>query len=400
MPDTDGNTRETATRIVPGEDRAAELADGDTDYFRIPVDRAGTLLVYTSGTTDTTGFLAQADGTGLINRFDGGDGDNFRIEIHVSAGTYYAQVTIGRDAVPGPYTLHVRLVPDDHGNERTSATRIDPGRDRPGELSARDVDYFQVTVDRAGILVAYSSGSADTAARLEDAGGTALARDDDEGTDLNFRIEQVVPAGTYYVRVHGDGDIRAGRYTVHVRFEPDADGDTRGTATRVAPGEDRAAGLTPGDEDWFQITLNQPGSLLVYTSGSLSTVGHLTNAGGIELAMDEDGGHPTSTSESSAASPPARTTSGWQAPAPFGVGRYTLHVRFAAGDGHGDTRHTATPIVVGPSTSIEVTQAGELTAGDTDWFDVIVEQPRNVAGLHERRHRYPRQHGAQPRNDL
>ena len=43
-------------------------------------------------------------------------------------------------------------------------------------------------------------------------------------------------------------------------------------------------------------------------------------------------------------------------------------------DDHGDTRQTATPIVLDTSTSTEVTTGGELTPGDEDYFRFTVDR--------------------------
>ena len=70
----------------------------------------------------------------------------------------------------------------------------------------------------AGTLEIYTSGSTDTAGRLDDADGDLVSRDNDSGTALNFRIEQDVSTGTYYIGVAGMTRTVTGNYTRHVRL--------------------------------------------------------------------------------------------------------------------------------------------------------------------------------------
>ncbi len=108
---------------------------------------------------------------------------------------------------------------DDHGDDRTSATRVDLESDTQGNLSGGDVDYFRVNVDAAGMLEVYTSGDVDTVGELQDSTGSPIDDNDDGGVSLNFRIAADVSAGVYYVRVSGYSSRTAGDYTLHVRFD-------------------------------------------------------------------------------------------------------------------------------------------------------------------------------------
>ncbi|MDE0380098.1 MAG: hypothetical protein OXI20_12730, partial [Rhodospirillales bacterium] len=48
--------------------------------------------------------------------------------------------------------------------------------------------------------------------------------------------------------------------------------------------------MTPGDYDFFRITVDGPGRMLVYSSGSTDTYGRLEDRFGRTLADDDDGG--------------------------------------------------------------------------------------------------------------
>ena len=99
-------TLEGATPVDLGSSTDGSLSEGDTDYFRVEMSSAGTLTVYTTGSTDTYGFIFDSSGNVLAENDDGGEGRNFWVSAPVSAGTYHIQVE-GFSSSTGDYTLHV-----------------------------------------------------------------------------------------------------------------------------------------------------------------------------------------------------------------------------------------------------------------------------------------------------
>ena len=82
---------------------------GDGDVFRVATG-SGTLRVYSNGPTNTYGTLLDADGAQLASNDDSGSGNNFLIEVEVSAGVHYVEVSGFADATTGPYTLSIEFV--------------------------------------------------------------------------------------------------------------------------------------------------------------------------------------------------------------------------------------------------------------------------------------------------
>ena len=101
------NTLDGATPVDLGSSTAGSLSEGDTDYFRVEMSSAGTLTVYTTGDTDTEGYILDSSGNILDYNDDGGEGWNFRVSAPVSAGTYYIRVEGSSSWDTGDYTLHV-----------------------------------------------------------------------------------------------------------------------------------------------------------------------------------------------------------------------------------------------------------------------------------------------------
>ena len=99
--------------------------------------------------------------------------------------------------------------------------KIDPGN---------DVDYFSVQVEAFGQLILWTTttGPLDTIGTLQNSEGVTLATNADKNVneELNFRIEQDVYPGTYYIKVQSYEQM-TGDYTIYAAFAPaiDVNGD-------------------------------------------------------------------------------------------------------------------------------------------------------------------------------
>ena len=311
--DDHGDTRSDATDLALGSSVQGEIEEGDDDdYFRVKVAVEGTLTVYTRGDLDTVGELQAGDGSILASVDDGGDGRNFSIERDVGPGAYYVKVSSGgtatgsyvvlasfdggsvtTDSVPLPPSLS-----DDHGDTRLDASDITLGFSAQGQIEeGDDDDYFRVQVTEAGTLTVYTTGSLDTLGELQASDGSSIASNDDGGYGLNFRIEHDVGPGAYYVGVSSHGTA-TGDYVVLASFvtevlplPPHDHGDTRSDATDLALGSAVRGQIEQGDDDdYFRVQVTEAGTLAVYTTGSLDTLGELQASDGSSIASDDDDG--------------------------------------------------------------------------------------------------------------
>ena len=119
----------------------------------------------------------------------------------------------------------------DHSNTQVEATALLLG----GSLTAKidpgtDVDYFSVPIEVRGQLTLWTTttGTLGTIGTLQNSDGTTLVTTADANGDeaLNFRIEQVVEPGTYYIKVQSY-EQKIGDYTLYAAFVPatDVNGD-------------------------------------------------------------------------------------------------------------------------------------------------------------------------------
>ena len=293
-----GDTQDEATRINIGSPTVGYIWPEDTDFFRVRVSDSGRLTAYTTSDFDTYGIIYDSSGDQLASNDDAGSGRNFQFSTRVSPGTYYIQVRGYSSSSEGIYTLHVDMEivqPDDHGNTRSTATRISLGSETDGRIEPEDdVDFFRVTVSTAGRLSAYTTGSLDTHGYIYDSSGNQLASDDDDGSGRNFQFSTRVSPGIYYIKVEEHGQNNTGNYTLHVDMEiaqPDDHGNTRSTATRISLGSETDGRIDPeNDVDFFRVTVSTAGRLSAYTTGSLDTHGYIYDSSGNQLASDDDDG--------------------------------------------------------------------------------------------------------------
>ena len=204
------------------------------------------------------------------------------------------------------------IVADDHGNDSSSATVVDIPSTTAGTLDAGDQDFFRIDIGVAGSLTLESSGSTDTYGILYDGDSAELARDDDGGTDQNFRISRdSLQPGTYYLLLRAFGPAVSGDYslTVSGSAQPraidvesesasageasstaDDHGDDPATATPVAIPSTTAGELGTGDKDYFRIDIIRAGILTFETTGSTDTYGTLYDSDGAVIDEDNDRG--------------------------------------------------------------------------------------------------------------
>ena len=270
----------TARAIPAGGTVAAALDEaGDIDYWRVAIPSYGTLVAETTGDADTLGTLEDEQGLALATDDDGGAGGNFRIEQDVDRGTYYVRVAGADDGV-GDYALRVAhtplpisALPAVAWDEGTVAAIAEP----------YEVDRWRLDVETDAAVALHTTGGLDTVGILEDAAGETLAEDDDGGAGLNFRIDTLLRAGSYLVKVTGYQE-EVGLYTLHANQTPLS--DIPAIAEDGSDGEIDA----PAESDYWRWEVTSLGISTLETTGPTNTVGRLHTAAGEQTALDDDGG--------------------------------------------------------------------------------------------------------------
>ena len=382
-PDDVNGTRANAGSLALNstEDSYAISPYGDVDWLRLDVPSAGVLKVWTTGNADTTGHLTNSSGVDLEFNDDDGFDLNFSLEVNVSAGTYYIVVQGFGTADYYEYDIHSEFTaaggggggtpvaggtlprsvdPDDVNGWWTDAVSLDlNGMEEDWQISpAGDVDYLKIDVPSAGLLKVWTTGNTDVIGILIDDNLEIVNNDladDDAGNGLNFRIEEDVSAGTYYIAVQGFG---TGLYDIHSEFTAAGGGGTPvagGTLPRSPDPDDvngwwtGAASLDPnglaedwqispaGDVDYLKIDVPSAGLLELWTTGNVDTYGTLIDSNLGIVAENDDG--PTDLNFSISIGPPHISAGTYyiavQGLTDLDTGLYDLHSRFTPGGGGG-----------------------------------------------------------------
>ena len=401
--DDHGDTRDTATPLTLGTPATGMLiSHDDVDLFRLEIINPTRLIIYTTGEGYTKGSLLDDTGTRIAFDEDAGNGDNFKIFTPLlDPGLYYVDVRgyYGN----GPYTLHVDVdeVQDHHGDTTETATVLTPNRygetEEAGRIDAgNDVDFFRLEITRTAQVTIFTTGLLDTEGSLLNDEEALIASNDDGFSNeygfsgnFNFRIF-ALPPGTYSVKV-GSRDGATGAYTLWVEVDVNADGAERiASATTLTPGTSQTVTVSESDSynyDIFRLVITSDSQVTIWTTGQGSTYGELFAYRdalipfGTYIALDYPSGDDPDPNFriTTPLTPGLYYVNVYGYPGGGGTeGTYTLHVDVVpinggGGDDHGDTRDTATPLMLGtPATGMLIPH------DDVDLFRLEIINPTRL----------------------
>lgn len=286
---------------------------GENDYYSFYFTDWGKFTVQSEGSTDTYGFLLDANGRYVYVDNNSAD-PNFKMtDVKVHPGTYYLRVKHYLTSGTGRYYLRNSFTPappDDHGNTMASATAIDSVSHRGTRVTGSierggDVDWFRVYVNGNSftstalpyvLFTAISTGTTTLVARLYDSTGQELAWNDRSLGSVNFSVAVNPPggSGTYYLKVqHWDPNIGTGDYGLTLWVYGDDHRATMGGTTSSVWLNYNTATVAggiqlPGDTDMFRINVSGGGFLTATSTGTTDVVGRLYDSTGRELMMNDD----------------------------------------------------------------------------------------------------------------
>ncbi|MDP3613096.1 MAG: hypothetical protein Q8R98_14665, partial [Rubrivivax sp.] len=266
----------------------------DVDFFKLSAASGGSYVLASTGSTDTTGTLYDANYSPITSDFSSGGGGNFSISRELTSGTYYLGVTGGG---AGAYQLQVTGPTGGPGPVPWPTTSVAVGSVTVASLAtSTEHDYFKLTVANSGTYVLYTTGSTATAGILYDSGYRQITSDTMSGEGSNFAITTTLVPGTYYVDVTGGLWNASGAYQLHVDgagagTATDDHGYTPWSATTVTVGSTTSGILSAADDqDYFKLTVANSGTYVLYSTGSTDTTGVLYDSGYRQIASDASGG--------------------------------------------------------------------------------------------------------------
>ena len=281
----------------------------DVDVFRLDVPHDRTAVTVRSSGSPVHMRLVDSSLTEVTADNQGG---NARLEATLDAGVHYVLVgghergdyrlLAWGDAAGCPCALQPAV--RDVGDEPESSALLRLGGAQLAGVvgDAADVDVFRLDVAGDTRVEVRASGPTDTRGELLDGTGARIASDDDSGPGSNFRIEETLAAGIYYVAVTG----AQGNYSVGARLADALDQGGTVAASALLPvftAEQLAsvspamllgtsARIWPGTDDVDAFRLDVPHddtALTVRTAGS-PVHARLVDSSLNELALDDHGG--------------------------------------------------------------------------------------------------------------
>ena len=264
-------------------------SNGQNNYYSFTVITPGRYVIYTRGGTTTEAALYNANYSTILSVIRlNGEQNNFRMDVVLTAGTYYLGIKGLYPNPVGNYRLHIdgpgegtQMDRDDHGLSAWNATAVAVGSVTNGGLDVPgDEDFFKFTVTNPGKYVIYTRGPTTTEAALYDVNyATLLSVIRLNGEQNNFRMEVVLTAGTYYLEIKGLYPNPTGNYRLHIdgpgegtQSDSDDHGLSAWNATPVSVNSVTNGILdVPGDEDFFAFTIMAPGNYVIYATGPTTT---------------------------------------------------------------------------------------------------------------------------------
>ena len=198
----------------------------DEDYFKLKLSETTEVAIRTSGFPDTLGELQNNNGMVIASNDDGylpGGWKNFLIRESLNAGVYYVKVSSFVSSFDGPYTVYATAITEP-GSAIADAQPLTLGGTAGGIIDpAGDEDYFSLTLDEpAYVIIGAASQDIDTDGTLLDDSSNPVQGhifDDRRG----FYMQISLNAGTYYVKVAGNGATDTGRYAIRATEDPGQD---------------------------------------------------------------------------------------------------------------------------------------------------------------------------------
>lgn len=237
------NTSTQATPLVPVNDVGTAWitegildVDDAIDFYKLSIENSALVQVATeaqndAGEYDTLLSLYTLDGDLLAESDDSGDGGWSRVSLSLEAGDYILTVEMDEyGTLPLPYRLRatatpVRTVSETEPND-TDETSENIEWAMGGALlieaaigTEGDVDSFQIVLDEAMTMTfetgprSGSSASNDTTLAIYDEDLWQIGYNDDANGSWS-RVEQELPAGTYYIVIESYFDDETFDYSL------------------------------------------------------------------------------------------------------------------------------------------------------------------------------------------
>ncbi len=265
-----GGTRADASVLAAGSYVGGSVDPGDdVDYFKLVLDAAVGVVIYTRGDLNTVGELQSSDGTRLAGNDNGmlvWGTRNFLIWDSLAAGTYYIKVT-SHDGATGDYILRNLTIADSDSSVGKRQT-IALGTALTGlRESSSDNDGYTFTLTQQTKVVV--RGTSRIEGEILDSANNAVSGVEsfDSLPYSGFVHRADLAAGTYNIDVSPVSESSDGLYTLYLLEAPDP-GSMRDSAIPLAFYRAAVGTIDPTtDADYFRIETEEDTHVSVFASG-------------------------------------------------------------------------------------------------------------------------------------
>jgi hypothetical protein len=356
----------------------------DVDWVRFTLNARRDVTLTTNGSSGDTLMVLFGPNSSTLEVArddDHGSGEFAKITRRgLEPGHYYVRINErGRDATIDGYTLRLTsersgdmFEPDD-SPERASGIALNSVQSRSLDV-ATDLDWVRFRLFRQSAVTVETSGASGSTELFlygPNSSGQEIARDDDGGPELFSRLQQLLPAGEYYLRVQAHaGSAAIPAYTLRLDavdvgdvFEPD---NTADQPSALETGGTQTRSLDPaGDVDWGRFTLARNSYVTVETTGA-TELALFRDGSATPLAVDEH-----SNGQCSQIVQPLLPAGDYlvrvRNPQGALVPSYLLTLLVSDAFEPDDTPETARPIALG-----ETQERSIHRAGDVDWVRFVL----------------------------
>ena len=322
--------------------------------------------------------------TGLTN------GTEYDVQVRAVEFTVagpWSDTTTGTPADPGQNLNNAR----DISLETTSSGELDPmggnyfwGRIDAtamgdGVIHSSDWDYFKMVItdeqapDPMDFEI-FTQGSLDTLGTLYDADGDtiiSIGTSSELPNPDNFLIRRTLEAGTYYIRIIGQG-MALGDYVLRIKAAPETTDPA--DPKKLTPGGSVSGLISPPDEtDSFELELEERTDVIIRGFGAPDLTAQLLNEHGAVLAQNNDGNL-------------APRSEGFVIRRTLNAGTYSLSVSSHQGITAGgytvyvtEAGNPGSAISGAQAITLEDAAGGNITStGDADYFSITVDETTYV----------------------
>ena len=354
-----GNITTTGTLAIGGSATGTLAAAGQQDWFQVSLTAGTGYLFNLAGTGLSAAQVALYDANGnLVGNGNANDtlAGNALFYVPTASGTYYVAASDTASGT-GAFTLSAATASYGVAGNTGTTGAIAAGGSVSGAIAyAGQQEWYKISLTAGTEYVFNMSGTGlSPSVTLYDSTGKAVITGYSGGSGAETSFEAAT-SGTYYIAA-GSVASSTGTFNLSVSTAtPDVLGTTATTGTVSVGGTTSGTIATPGQSDWYKVTLTAGGHYeLTAGGGTLS---------GATVTLYNSSGTVLTSGSGAAFFEPTTTGTYYVGASGANTGTYTVGVTSAAVDFLGTTATTGT-VAVGGSVSGNIANAGQQ-----DWFKV------------------------------